>query len=201
MSTISTPGSAPSPDVSYSTAPTTALVHGNGGRFAFEAPLPLGPPSPSSSGGWDWPATPPASAGIMGMHTGLRLGMSAQMTMQMHLDAAPMKEYFAAAHPGSTGAGAGAAYDLGLGLDGEESLLLGGGARMNTIGIGWAGVNPSHPTSHLHQQHAQQAIQLREMYQQAVVMGGAPLQIGIQMGMNAVMGMGMQVGARLGVFP
>ncbi|KAJ6475145.1 hypothetical protein C8R47DRAFT_704707 [Mycena vitilis] len=190
-STISSPGSAPSTDALYGSAPVPIYQQQHGARFAFGAPAPPSPSSASSaSGGWDGPLTPPSSSG-MGFPPPALEPIHPGMLMNGY-DAAP-RGYFDA--PRS----AGAAYDLGMGFDGKEQLLRGGGARMAAdidlggmgmaggMGMGWAGNSPSHPTFHHQQAAAQHAIRLREVYEQQMAMLG--------MG-NA---MGMQVGGRGGL--
>ncbi|KAJ6623895.1 hypothetical protein B0H10DRAFT_2213273 [Mycena sp. CBHHK59/15] len=85
--------------------------------------------------------------------------------------------------------GAGAADDLGLGLDGDETLLLGAGVPGAGTGMGvrWVGVNPSHPPFHspavTATAAAQQAIRPREVYAQQQAMGmGVPLGMGVPIG-------------------
>ncbi|KAJ6549675.1 hypothetical protein B0H19DRAFT_1264595 [Mycena capillaripes] len=202
-STNSTPASAHGPNaagVFYGAAP--APIHGSGGRFAFETPLPLGPPSPSSSGGWDGPPKPPASAGAgaMRIHTAMGAGILAQM----HLDAAPMKEYFAAAQgvrPGTRIRRVGESprrRRRAWRRDGDERD---GNGRRDGNGNEMSGCESSHPAFHVHQQQTQQAIRVREMHeqQQAVMMGGVPMQMGMHLSMGTGMGMGMQMGTGMGM--
>ncbi|KAJ7889008.1 hypothetical protein B0H13DRAFT_2041685 [Mycena leptocephala] len=99
---------------------------------------------------------------------------------------------------------AGAAYDLGLGFDGEESLLLGSsGLGVGAGGMvgGWAGASPSHPAFHQQQQQVQQqAIRLREVYEQQQAMLASGMGMGISMGMQMpIAGMGMGMGVPFGV--
>ncbi|KAJ7919566.1 hypothetical protein B0H13DRAFT_241201 [Mycena leptocephala] len=162
--------SPPKPD------PATTAQQAHSGRFAFDAPSPPSPSSASSaSGGWDGPATPPASAGAGPMMLPLP-AMGLPTTM------GGMKGYDGKGFYDAPGA-AGAAYDLGLGFDGEESLLLGSsGLGVGAGGMigGWAGASPSHPAFHQQQQQVQQqAIRLREVYEQQQAM----LASGMGMGM------------------
>jgi hypothetical protein len=100
---------------------------------------------------------------------------------------------------------AGAAYDLGLGFDGEESLLLGSsGLGVGAGGMvgGWAGASPSHPAFHQQQQQVQQqAIRLREVYeqQQAMLASGMGMGMGVPMGMGMGMGMSGGMGMQMGM--
>ncbi|KAJ6506151.1 hypothetical protein C8R47DRAFT_1209362 [Mycena vitilis] len=165
----------------------------------FSAPLPFGesPSSPASSasGGWDGPATPPASAGPMhGMVLSQPLA-HAQRLAPLQTGGPPKgyEPYFDAM-PGS----AGAAYDLGPAFDGAESVFLGGGAGMGTraggdTGMGWVERNASHPAFH-YQQAAHNAIPPRDHQHMRVAraerdaanrmeMGGA--RMGMQMGVAA----------------
>ncbi|KAJ6472833.1 hypothetical protein C8R47DRAFT_720157 [Mycena vitilis] len=203
-----------SPSTQESRARSTSIVtaRGPGAAFygsasppvyqeQFTAPLPfeVSPSSPASSasGGWEGPATPPSSATPMRAMTHAHQLAPLQTGM-------PMKNYepYFDAAPRS----AGAAYDLGLGFDGAESLLLGGGAGMGMgmgmgagmgmeMGMRWAGSTPSHPSFHYQQAAAQNAIRLRELYeqQQQMLMGG-----GMGMGIGAPMDMGMGMGMGMG---
>ncbi|KAJ6609656.1 hypothetical protein B0H10DRAFT_2225789 [Mycena sp. CBHHK59/15] len=110
---------------------------------------------------WDGPAAPPGSAGD-----------ACDTHRPTHPD--PRDDegvrrwggYCAAPHAG----GAGAADDLGLGLDGDETLLLGAGVPGAGTGMG-------------PQLAAQQAIRPREVYAQQQAMGmGVPLGMGVPIG-------------------
>ncbi|KAJ7903148.1 hypothetical protein B0H13DRAFT_1882211 [Mycena leptocephala] len=207
-STISTPGSshghagffgpAPIPSHRQSQTPQQQQQQAHSRRFAFDAPSPPSPSSASSaSGGWDGPATPPASAGAGPMMLPLP-AMGLPTTM------GGMKGYDGKGFYDAPGA-AGAAYDLGLGFDGEESLLLGSsGLGVSAGGMigGWAGASPSHPAFHQQQQQVQQqAIRLREVYeqQQAMLASGMGMGMGVPMGMGMGMGMNGGMGMQMGM--
>ncbi|KAF7337326.1 BHLH domain-containing protein [Mycena sanguinolenta] len=125
------------------------------------------------------------------MQGGMHPHPGAAMQMQSGM---PMKGgYFDAPAP----VGAGAAYDLGLGFEAEESLLLGSAAPSMSAAnnMAWASANPAHPAFAAAQAQAQ-AVRLREVYEQQAQMLGMQLGGGVgmpmQMGMNAGMG-GMQM--------
>ncbi|KAJ6472145.1 hypothetical protein C8R47DRAFT_1221917 [Mycena vitilis] len=83
-----------------------------------------------------------------------------------------------------------------------------GAATGMEMGARWAGRNPSHPSFHYRHAAAQNAIRLREVYeqqqqqQQQMLLGGtmglgAPMDMGIGMGMRGAT-IGMQIGVATG---
>ncbi|KAJ6600231.1 hypothetical protein B0H10DRAFT_2320514 [Mycena sp. CBHHK59/15] len=116
-----------------------------------------------------------ARGGSTSPESGHRHGFTRGGSLSLELVGTPLRA--GTPHVGS----ARAAYDLGLGLDGEETLLLG-------AGVPGAGACESHPPFHLQPQPqlaAQQAIRLREVYAQQQAMG-----MGVPLGMRMPMGAG-----------
>ncbi|KAJ7606474.1 hypothetical protein DFH06DRAFT_1348012 [Mycena polygramma] len=153
----------------------------------FSAPLPFeaSPSSPASSasGGWDGPATPPASAAPM---HGMMLSQTcahAHRLAPLHTSVRKMdsEPYFDA-----TPRSAGATYDLGLGFDGAESVLLGGGAGIGMhaeMRAGAAVHNTIRPRE-VHEHHQHMRVAGAEMAE-ASRMGMGGTRMGMQMGVAA----------------